>query len=127
LDFGPEVIGCIGQYIGDELWREYRKKTKYYGVVFKVPVNEIIFDGVGSIETQEDKARYLVKYSLLTLHGCYFHCPFSTNNPIIRLQDDSNAKVDHCILLKKGEKQNERSGSFFGQYIKTLNRKRSIF
>lgn len=55
LDFGPEVIGCIGRYIGNELWREYRKKTKYYGVVFKVPVNEIIFDGVDGIETQEDK------------------------------------------------------------------------
>lgn len=101
LDFGPEIIGCIGRYRGNELWREYRKKTKYYGVVFKMPVNEIIFDGVDGIETQEDKARYQVKYSLLTLHGCYFHCLSSTNNPMIRLKDDSKAKVDHCILIKE--------------------------
>ena len=101
LDFGPEVIGCIGRYIGVELWREYRNKTNYYGVAFKVPVNEIIFDGVDDIETQEDKERYLVKYSLLTLHGRYFNCPSSTNNPMIRLKDDSKAKVDHCILIKE--------------------------
>ncbi len=29
-----------------------------------MPINEIIFDGLDSIETQEDKARYLVKYAL---------------------------------------------------------------
>ncbi len=99
LDFGPEIIRCIGQYIGIDLWREYRKRTNYYGVVFKVPINEIIFDGVDNITTKEDKVKYLLKNSLLTLHGCYFRCPSSTNNPIIRISDDSKAKVDHCILI----------------------------
>lgn len=101
LDFGPEIIECIGRYIGVDLWRKYRKKTNYYGVVLKVPINEIIFDGEDDITTQEDKARYLVKCSLLTLHGCYFHCPSSTNNPMIRLRDDAEAKVDHCIFIKE--------------------------
>lgn len=99
---GPEVVECIGRYIGDiDLWRKYKERTKYYGVVFKVPINEIIFDGTNGIETQKDKARYLVKYSLLALHGCYFHCPSSSNNPKIRLNDDSKVKVDHCILIKE--------------------------
>lgn len=95
LDLGLKVIGCIGRYIRDELWRKYRKKTKYYDVVFKVPVNEIIFDGVDIIEMQQDKVRYLVKYSMLTLHGCYFQCLSSTNNPMIRLKDDSKEKLNH--------------------------------
>lgn len=101
LDFGPEFIECMGRYIGVELWRKYREKTNYYGTVLKVLVNEIIFDGVDDIETQEDKVRYLIKHSLRTLHGCYFHCPSTTNNPIIRLKDDSKAKVDHCIFIKE--------------------------
>lgn len=32
-----------------------QKKTKYYGVEFKVSVNKIIFDGVDSIKTQKIK------------------------------------------------------------------------
>lgn len=35
------------------------------------------------------------------IHGGYIHCPSSTNNPMIRLKDDSKAKVDHCILIKE--------------------------
>lgn len=101
LSVEPEFIRCIGEYINVELWREYRKRTNYYGVVFKVPINEIIFDGMNGIETKEDKARYLVKKSLFTLHGCYFNYPSSTNNPIIRIKDDAKAKVDHCILINE--------------------------
>lgn len=71
------------------------------GGVFRVPINEVIFDGVDDIETQEEKVRYLIKHSLQTLHGCYFHQPSSNNNPMLRIRDDSKAKVDHCILIKE--------------------------
>lgn len=101
LQFGPEVIGCIERYLKINLCSEYRKKSNYYGLVFKVPLDEIIFDGKGNVETIEDKARCLLKYALLTLHGCYFHCPSSSNNPILRLHDASKVMVDHCILLEE--------------------------
>jgi hypothetical protein len=101
LQCGPEFLGCIGRYLGVDLCRKFRKNSKYYGVVFRVPINEVIFDGVDDIETQEEKVRYLIKHSLQTLHGCYFHQPSSNNNPMLRIRDDSKAKVDHCILIKE--------------------------
>lgn len=101
LQFGPEVIGCIERYLEIDLCSKYRKKSKYYGVVFKAPLDEIIFDGMDSIETREDKARYLLKSALLTLYGGYFDCPSSSNNPMLRIADDSRAIVDHCILIEE--------------------------
>lgn len=101
LQFGPEFLGCIERYLGVDLCQKFREKSRYYGVVFKVPIDEVIFDGVDDVETQEEKVRYLIKYSLLTLQGCYFHQPSSSNNPMLRIRDDSKVKVDHCILIKE--------------------------
>lgn len=65
------------------------------------PTNRKLWKSFGGYVSIINTALSLVKYSLLTLHGCYFHCPSSTNNPMIRLKDDSKAKVDHCILIKE--------------------------
>jgi hypothetical protein len=66
--------------------------------VFRVPIKEVIFDGVDNVKTQREKVIYLISYSLL-LNGCYFQQPFSSNNPILCVRDDYRAKVDHCILI----------------------------
>ena len=100
LQFGPEVLGCIERYLGIDLCGAYRDKSNYYGMVFRVPIDEIIFDGKDSVVIREDKVRYLLKHSLLTLYGCYFHCPSNSNNPMIRIRDDAKAKIDHCILIE---------------------------
>lgn len=101
LQFGPEVVGCIERCLGIDLCSEYREKSNYYGMVFKVPLDEIIFDGKDGVGTREDKARCLIKYALLTLHGRYFHCASSSNNPMLRIADDSKVMVDHCILIEE--------------------------
>jgi hypothetical protein len=100
LQFGPEFMRCIGRYLGADLCQKFRKKSRYYGVVFKVPIDEVIFNGVNDVETQEEKVRYLIKYSLQTLQSCYFHQLSSSNNPMLRIRDDFKVKVDHCILIK---------------------------
>lgn len=99
LQFGPEFFGCIERYLGIDLCSKFRKKSRYYGVVFRVPINEVIFDGVDNVKTQQEKVSYLIRHSLQTLHGYYFHQPSSSNNPILRIRDDCKVKVDHCILI----------------------------
>ncbi|MDD3414791.1 MAG: hypothetical protein PHY47_12425 [Lachnospiraceae bacterium] len=99
LQFGPEFLGCIERYLGIDLCGKFRENSKYYGVVFRVPIKDVIFDGVDNVKTQREKVIYLISYSLRTLHGCYFQQPFSSNNPILRVRDDYRAKVDHCILI----------------------------
>ena len=100
LRMGIIVLGCIERYLGIDLCGAYRDKSNYYGMVFRVPIDEIIFDGKDSVVIREDKVRYLLKHSLLTLYGCYFHCPSNSNNPMIRIRDDAKAKIDHCILIE---------------------------
>lgn len=101
LQFGPEFLGCIERYLDVDLCQKFREKSRYYGVVFKVPIDEVIFDGVDDVETREEKVGYIIKHSLQTLHGCYFQQPSSSNNPMVRIRDDSKVKVDHCILIKE--------------------------
>ena len=101
LQLGPEVVGCIERYLGIDLCSEYREKSHYYGAVFRMPLDEIIFDDKDGIETRDDKAKCLIKYALLTLHGYYFHCPSRGNNPALRIADDSKVMVDHCILIEE--------------------------
>lgn len=101
LQFGPEFLGCIGRYLGLDLCQKFREKSRYYGVVFKVPIDEVVFDNMNDVETQEEKVQYLIKCSLLTLLGLYFHQPLSSNNPMLRIRDDSKVKVEHCILIKE--------------------------
>lgn len=101
LRFGPEFIGCIERYLGIGILREFREKTNYYGIVFKVPLNEIIFDKASEIKNTKEKARFLVRHSLMTLHGFYFGFALDSNNPILRINDSSRVQVDHCILIKE--------------------------
>lgn len=101
LRLGPEFIGCIERYLGIDILREFRENSNYYGIVFKVPLNEIIFDDAQEINNTKEKARLLVKHALMTLHGHYFRYTSSGNNPILRINDSSRAKVDHCILIKE--------------------------
>lgn len=53
------------------MWREFKEESDYYGVVFKVPVEEVIFDGRNDAETREEKVKCLVKYALYYLNDCY--------------------------------------------------------
>lgn len=101
LQFGSEFLGCIGRYLGMNLCWKFREKSEYYGIVFRVPIGEVIFDDVDGAETKEEKVKYLIKHSLQTLQGCYFNQPSSGNNPILRISDDSKVRVEHCILIKE--------------------------
>lgn len=102
LQDGPEFLNSLGQYIKVNLCKKYKEKTRYYGIVFRVPVNELIFEGNEEIKTYEDKVRHLLRYSLKTLYGKHIDYPSSSNNPVLKMADNLKVKVDHCILI--GEK-----------------------
>ena len=101
LRISPEFIRKIGDFLDIDLCREYAARTKYYGIVFIAKLNEITFDGNKNMITKEEKALYLLRCSLLTLHSHYFDCPSSLYNPMIRIDDTAKAKVHHCILINE--------------------------
>ena len=91
LQRGPEIIENIGRYIGKDLWREYQDKTKYYGVVFRIPIEDVIFDNKSDVNTKEEKIRCFIKYALFTLRDCYYNCP-GGSNIMLRISDDKKAR-----------------------------------
>lgn len=98
LQRSPEIIENIGRYIRKDLWREYQDKTKYYGVVFRIPIEDVIFDNKNNVNTKGEKIRCFIKYALFTLRDCYYNCP-GGSNIMLRISDNKKVKVDHCILI----------------------------
>lgn len=98
LQRGPEIIENIGRFIGKELWREFKEQSKYYGIVFKVPVEDIIFDGRTDTETKEKKVMCLIKYALYYLND-FYNGSVGGNNLMLRIHDSKKVEVDHCILI----------------------------
>lgn len=103
LQRGPEVIENIGRFIGIDLWRVFKEKSKYYGIVFKVPIEELIFDQRTDLESSEEKVKHLIKYALIYLNDFYNNSVYG-NNLMLRISDNKNVEVDHCILINE-EKQ----------------------
>ena len=64
LKRGPEILENLDRFIGKDLWREYKKQSKYYGIVFKVPMPEIIYDGIDGLFTKEESVRFFIKNAL---------------------------------------------------------------
>ncbi|WP_066719099.1 hypothetical protein [Clostridium sp. Marseille-P299] len=99
LQRGPEVIENIGRFIGKDLWRKFKDNSKYYGVVFRVPIEKAIFDNKDGIGCKANKVRCFLKHAILTMYGYYNQCQSSGNNIMLRIKDDARVKVDHCILI----------------------------
>lgn len=100
LQRGPEIIENIGRFIGKDLWREFKEQSKYYGVVFKVPIEEVIFDGRDDTKTREEKAKCLIKYGLYYLND-YYNASIGGNNLMLRIADNKRVEVDHCIEIEE--------------------------
>ena len=100
LQSGPEIVENIGRFIGKDLWRDFKEQSKYYGVVFKVPVEDVIMDGRDSVKTKEEKMKCLIKYALFYLNDYYNGC-VGGNNLMLRLHDGKKVVVDHCILINE--------------------------
>lgn len=98
LQRGPEIIENVGRFIGKDLWREFKEQSKYYGIVFKIPVEEVIFDGRDDTETKEEKVRCLLKYALYYLND-FYNGSIGGNNLMLRIHDSKKVEVDHCILI----------------------------
>lgn len=98
LQRGPEIIENIERFIRKDLLREFKEQSKYYGIVFKIPVEEVIVDGRDDIETKEEKVRCLLKYALYYLND-FYNNSVCGNNLILRLHNGKRVKVDHCILI----------------------------
>ena len=98
LQRGPEIIENMGRFIGKDLWREFKEQSKYYGIVFKIPVEEVIFDGRDDTETKEEKVRCLLKYALYYLND-FYNGSIGGNNLMLRIHDSKKVEVDHCILI----------------------------
>lgn len=102
LQRGPEILENLGRFIGKDLWRDYKKQSKYYGIVFKVPMLEIIYDGIDGLFTKEERAGFFIKKALFYLNDCYRNCP-GGNNLMLRVSDTKKVVVDHCILIKEDD------------------------
>lgn len=100
LQRGPEIMENIGRFIGKDLWREYKELSKYYGVVFKMPIENVIFDGRDNVNTKEEKVRCLIKYALFYLSD-FYNGQVGGNNLMLRIHDSKKVAVDHCILIEE--------------------------
>lgn len=100
LQRGPEIVENIGRFIGKDLWRDFKEHSKYYGVVFKVPVEEVILDGRDNVETREEKVKCFAKYALFYLND-YYNRNIGGNNLMLRIHDSKKVVVDHCILIEE--------------------------
>ena len=100
LQRGPEIVENIGRFIGKDLWREYKEISKYYGVVFKMPVEEVVFDGRDSVRTKDEKVRCFIKYALFYLND-FYNGQVGGNNLMLRIHDNKKVAVDHCILIEE--------------------------
>lgn len=100
LQRGPEIIENIGRFIGKDIWREFKEQSKYYGIVFIVPVEEVIFDGRNDTRTKEEKVKCLIKYALYYLND-FYNGSICGNNLMLRIADNKTVGVDHCILIEE--------------------------
>jgi len=100
LQRGPEIIENIGRFIGKDLWREFKAQSKYYGIVFKVPIEDAIFDGRNDTKTKEEKVKCLIKYALYYLND-FYNGSVGGNNLMLRIADNKTVQVDHCILIEE--------------------------
>ena len=96
----PEIIRSLDYFLGTDMWRMFQKETQFYGVVFKVPIENVIFDEKDLLLDKEEKVKLLLRYALRTMHGCYYRCASSGNNPILRLDDGETVKIDHFIEIE---------------------------
>ena len=98
LQRGPEILENLERFLGINLLREYEKQSKYYGIVFRKPIDKVIFDGKDDVVTHEQKVKCFLNYALKYLHDFYRNCE-GGNNLMIRIKDTEKAVVDHCILI----------------------------
>ncbi len=102
LQRGPEILENLGRFIGKDLWRDYKKQSKYYGIVFKVPMLEIIFDGIDGLFTKAERTRFFIKNALFYLNDYYRNC-IGGSNIMLRVSDTKKVVVDHCILIEEND------------------------
>lgn len=100
LQRGPEIIENIGRFIGKDIWRDYTERSNYYGIVFKVPIEELVFDGRDDIDTKEGKVKCLIKNALYYLND-FYDGSIRGNNLMLRIPDDKKVEVDHYILIEE--------------------------
>ena len=98
LEKGPEILGEFDRFFGMAMQQEYREKTKYYGVVLRVAIEEVIYDGKNY--NKEEKILLFMNIALKKLLDCYCGGWRGASNICMRLADDVCAVVDDCILIR---------------------------
>ena len=98
---GPELLQDLDDFLGTNLSEEYRKRTKYYLALAKVPLKDIIFDDRPDLNIEGDRTNAFLTVCFEFLLSWYSRTRWSQylHNEIIRINDYSSVCVDHYIEL----------------------------
>lgn len=95
----PEILGPLERYLlVEDLAKDYEKKSEYYCLMYKFPIERVIFDGIDNLTVKKKQLHLLnqVAFRLYQYSGdSQYLC--DRDNPILRLKDDENASLD-CLL-----------------------------
>lgn len=100
LQRGPELLQDLDNFFSTKMCEKYREESKYYLSIFKVSLDDVIFDGMDSFNVSDGKEiKYLVLCFMFLL-DYYDNFNELSFNQIVRLDDYQSVKVDHNILIE---------------------------
>lgn len=99
LSEGPELLQDLDNFLNTNLCKKYKEKSKYYISIFKVKLEDIIFDNITSFNGSINKEiNYLILCFMFL--SSYYCDSSSVFNEVIRLNDFQTVEVDHNILIE---------------------------
>ena len=97
---GPELLQDIDSFLNTNLCQEYKKCSKYYLAIAKVPLNKIIYDD--GLNNGRDRTKQYLAHCFQFLLSWYtgdFQWSKNLYNVMIRMNDFEFVNVDHYLEL----------------------------
>lgn len=98
LQEGPEILQNLEEFLKIDLTSEYKSKTKYYGIVCKVSIQDIIFDEKDRLIGIDEKIKYYIAGCLKYLFNNRFSKDLEYNIKLSAAKM-KHLVVDRCILI----------------------------
>lgn len=97
---GPELLQDLDNFFLTNMCQKYKKESQYYVSIFKVHLDDVIFDGRNSFNVRDDKeVKYLVLCFMFLL-DYYRDSKTLLFNQVVRLDDFQSVKVSRNILME---------------------------
>ena len=94
----PELLQDLDKFLSTNICEEYKNKSKYYIAIFKVHLDDVIFDGMSSFNGIKKKnIEYIILCFMFLLDWYNNYIPLF--NQIIRINDYKAVKVNYNILI----------------------------